>query len=753
MTLHRLLLAFACLLLSVHPLAAQFQKGRLPAWKEAPADYKGKYQWGVRGVMKPADQFPELAPFLKELPGNPKVVKVTGIILGGTGAEDGLQPGDIILAVNGRPASAPMKEEEDLLLKLWRPDGGKGKILELRTHLGHYYHTMRDQYRDAPGAREFQDFVPVWWDEVCAILSQDDLAPHLADTLQRLVKVDTLVDRYRLPIYRYTARNPFKIEAVAASVVRRLKAPDGADDHGLLRGTLDTARYLLDFQEAPAWPQDARAPDLQTMDALLAHIESVLAKAAAHHARAFAALSNEERDFILKHRDGLMQSFLNHHMLSYEPDLKAIENYVRLLELMAKIDLAELFAQARIASTLTTPAFLDAVRRLAAKDAAKPVVAARQTPYGKIVVAGTADNRHTDDAAVLIDLGGDDLYLNRQGASIPGQVPTAILVDLGGNDRYENTDNFSQGCGDLGVGILHDLAGDDIYIGMRAVQGACFGGIGILLDTAGNDTYRSLSFSQGCALFGAGLLLDRAGNDRYEGLSAVQAVGSVKGVGILSDLAGDDTYYCKGGSQTSYQTRGHFEGWGQGIGFGLRPYASGGFGLLADWNGRDAMEGGAFTQGGGYFYGFGMLFNGGHDDDFYIGTRYAQGFCAHQAVGVFIEEGGNDKYRTTHCVAQGLSWDETVVLFLDQGGNDDYDAGTGGFSLGASAHNGILIFRDLEGRDQYGPSRAASAGGNHYHGGHSLSIFIDEGHADDTYHGRKNNSTETGPDDFIFIDK
>ncbi len=139
------------------------------------------------------------------------------------------------------------------------------------------------------------------------------------------------------------------------------------------------------------------------------------------------------------------------------------------------------------------------------------------------------------------------------------------------------------------------------------------------------------------------------------------------------------------------------------------------------------MEAGNFSQGGGYYYGFGILDARGDDSDEYVGSRYDQGFSAHQAVGVFREEGGDDRYSTRNGVAQGLAWDECVTVFIDEAGNDSYSGGRF-FSQAASAHNSACFFVDLGGRDVYdygpGPGRA---GGNDYHGGTSLSFFLDAG--------------------------
>jgi hypothetical protein len=303
----------------------------------------------------------------------------------------------------------------------------------------------------------------------------------------------------------------------------------------------------------------------------------------------------------------------------------------------------------------------------------------------------------------------------------------------------------------MGAGFLVDLAGADSYVGMEFTQGAGFLGIGMLVDEAGNDVYRGLAMHQGIGHWGAGILIDGAGSDRYEAHIASQGVGLPGGIGLLVDGGrGSDQYYCKGSQWTGYRTPGIFEGWGQGMGFGYRVYASGGVGVLADQGGRDRVEGGNFSMGGGYFYGLGIFYSGGRDSDVYIGSHYTQGFGCHQAAGVFIEEGGDDFYTTRDGVAQGLAWDEAVALFLDEGGNDTYEGG--GFSQGASAMNGWAIFVDRNGRDIYRYTDQARAGGNSYHGGTSLSLFIDAGGGRDVYDSKPNNGVVTGGVYSVFAD-
>ena len=400
-------------------------------------------------------------------------------------------------------------------------------------------------------------------------------------------------------------------------------------------------------------------------------------------------------------------------------------------------------------------------------DLGRAVVLRRETPHGLVLVAGEGDDVHrtgqqgadlgpAELPAVLIDLGGDDLYVDSPGATVNAAGRPAlgcvVTVDLAGDDAYESTHDGSQGTGLLGVGLLVDHAGDDGYVGLRWAQGTGFLGVGALVDAAGNDTYRARALAQGTGLWGLGLLVDLAGEDRYEAQRYGQAVGLAGGLGVLVDHRGEDEYYCKGTWPSGYGTAGVYEGWGQGCGVGFRTLASGGVGLLVDGGGADRYEGGNFSQGGGYYHGLGALFDRGKRDDRYVGSRYNQGFSAHQAAGYFHDEGGDDRYRARNAVISGLAWDECVSVFIDDSGDDRYEGA--GFSLGASAHNAIAIFWDRRGTDTYRTNDLARSGPNDYHGGTSLSFFLDEGRDQDAYPDPALNGTErVAPEHGLFVDR
>jgi len=70
-----------------------------------------------------------------------------------------------------------------------------------------------------------------------------------------------------------------------------------------------------------------------------------------------------------------------------------------------------------------------------------PVLYEAMTPMGKVLVGGSGPNVYGEDAALILDLGGDDLYLNNAGGTRPG-IPVALVIDWGGSDPPPRTAAF-----------------------------------------------------------------------------------------------------------------------------------------------------------------------------------------------------------------------------------------------------------------------------------------------------------------------
>jgi hypothetical protein len=173
---------------------------------------------------------------------------------------------------------------------------------------------------------------------------------------------------------------------------------------------------------------------------------------------------------------------------------------------------------------------------------------------------------------LLFDRSGDDLYTGRELTQGAATFGVGILLDSAGSDSLFCLEQ-SQGYGyTQGCGLLVNIEGNDRYIAddsnlvnpssqtkehnSSLAQGVGFGkradyldghswagGVGVLCDLAGDDVYRAGLFAQGCAYWHAlGMLLEGGGNDSYNGVWYVQGSGAHFGVGYLDDFGGNDRY-------------------------------------------------------------------------------------------------------------------------------------------------------------------------------------------------------------------
>ncbi len=630
-----------------------------------------------------------------------------------------------------------------------------------------------------PGAKE-SDFAPLAWE----LIDQAGVRDDCEDLLGRLSALHKHSDPLRHKAVILAHRYPFMLESLMSWGVF------GTRDTSSFREPFSKSYYP--FPEYSEYHEDSivqahagidqwrklvhsteesckrfygdryrewlvEIPAQEKLNTLLTWIELCLEEIALTHDSTFIAWTPEEREFVENNMWGLSDAFKGEVYIHFDEDRNRFEKNRMLIELAGRVDYQLMHRQWKRVLDLSDPIFpyRSVIYDLFADSLQKEYLIDHETPYGRIVVGGTGANWHKDrDIALLIDLGGDDFYTGNAGASRGFDLPASICIDLSGDDAYESTERGAQGSGILGIGQLIDLEGNDTYIGKEWCQGTGFYGIGSIKDVTGNDTYRGRTFCQGVGLFGRGYIWEQHGDDRYEGDCKVQGVGLAGGIGAIYETQGNDQYYAKGLNPTGYGTSGIFDSWSQGCGMGFRTLASGGIGLIEDLEGEDRMEAGNFSQGGGYYYGMGIVTAGGAQNDIYIGSRYNQGFSAHQAVGVFLDEGGDDYYTTRHGVAQGLAWDECVTLFIDKQGDDIYEGGRF-FSQGASAHNSICFFVDRGGSDEYryapGPARS---GANNYHGGTSLSLFLEIGFKEDLYTSEtaRNQSVQYKPEHGFFVD-
>jgi hypothetical protein len=325
----------------------------------------------------------------------------------------------------------------------------------------------------------------------------------------------------------------------------------------------------------------------------------------------------------------------------------------------------------------------------------------REYEFGAIVIGDTGKNIYTEDFAVIIDLGGNDIYqFGRQMSGIH------LIVDQAGDDVYEGEDH-AIACGYFGISVLFDEQGDDIYRAENYSLGCGVFGLGWLIDRAGSDMYFGDSFTQGAGGFGIGILFDEDGNDLYQGALHAQGFATTYGVGILADHIGNDRYLVLEKYTDEIRYLDHYLSLSQGFSIGFRPDLSAGIGLLLEGRGNDYYLSDIFAQGSSYWYGIGAIVDDAGNDT-YVSYQYAQGSGVHIALGALVDRAGDDNY-VAKGVSQGCGHDLAFGILYDICGDDSYVSFD--LSQGAGNANGIGLLVDESGDDAYSVKRASNTQG------------------------------------------
>ncbi|WP_432471404.1 PDZ domain-containing protein [Amphritea sp. HPY] len=581
-----------------------------------------------------------------------------------------------------------------------------------------------------------------------AHISQSPLQERFDQLLERFEQDERIDDPFRLRTIRYLHRAPLKLTNSTRGLGRDLRSVQADSLQGPnLEVLLGIVRRHLDMPEAVSKVSanlTARPGSGASAADHGSYLLALVRLAEQHVAQAFSYLSVTERKRLADSLPTLADQFAEIIYLHNDVDRQRWGQHAEVIRILPKVDRSELLAGLEVLLLAVMPDYLAQIERdlktaEAGGERASEAAGTSGTILWRsaedIVIGGSGENEYRFDFKVVVDIGGDDRYRTSVGAGRPDR-PVALVIDLAGDDRYQSDKPFSQGTGFMGVGVLYDQAGDDRYTSNQSfAQGSALAGAGLLIDRAGDDVYRGIRYAQASALcHGLGAVLDGDGNDIFSAGGFAQGFAGPGAFGGLISRGGDDYYEALGLYRSSYPNGvGIYRGMSQGAGIGFRHLSSGGIGVLLDDGGKDFYEAGNFSQGGGYYFGWGLLIDLGVDPDRYEGSRYAQGFASHSALGSFLDEGGNDIYKSWVGAGNSAAWDLSATVFLDDGGNDHYAAGSG-FSLGASAHNGFALFVDHDGEDLYQitPGRA---GPNSYHGGSSLSIFVDAGGQSDRYEG------------------
>lgn len=393
----------------------------------------------------------------------------------------------------------------------------------------------------------------------------------------------------------------------------------------------------------------------------------------------------------------------------------------KVMALVKRVDLATIrLAGVRLASRIE--AELPTIRSLARTTPLSGTLRFRAAGV-MVELSGQGDDVHTSrDTNLCIDLGGRNTYKGRFGAGIDY---ASVLIDCGSGSRFEAPD-ASIGSGVLGVGLAYVLGGDCSFRGKSLCFGSGLAGVGALYKEGGNDRYHAAALAEGFGEFGIGLLLDSGGDDVYEGGAFVQGAARTHGLGWLVDQAGNDTYRACGlipadplfkDSHLSMS-----QGYARGYGDEDQPI-SGGIGLLTDLTGDDVYVGENECQGASMWYGLGSLYDAS-GNDVYSAYHFAQASASHQSAGYLFDLTGDDSYTVKVGNCHAFAHDHGVAFLLDREGNDVYAARDS--RPGAATANSLALFIDAAGEDRYlGPPALGSSS----HGG-ALGVFCDLGGSD-----------------------
>jgi len=554
-----------------------------------------------------------------------------------------------------------------------------------------------------------------------------------------------LTGNCRLSWYDHLLRNPIKGPAEAEEFSRELHRTV-LEDRAFLLGVLATARKKLDLPERPA----AKLLEVRSAEGAVEALKQALVDAQVHYSAALAPLAKSEISELVTE---LYPVMIGQNKVGHTLNDRGTAR--RLCDLMEKMDRDELHAAIEALAPLSDPVFLKQLGgvpdkgNLTLDGVSGRIAAVINTPAGAIVVGGRGKNTYRLDqmgaVACVIDLDGNDEYID--GVATLSR-PVLVVIDLKGSDRYRGTRPGIQGSGLLGVSMLLDVEGNDVYDGQDLAQGSCMAGAGVLIDYDGSDVYQALRRVQGHALGGVGLVIDRNGDDQYRAAMWAQGFGAPLGFGLLDDLAGADHYFAGGYHLDSYPETPGMEGWSQGVGAGIRQVACGGIGVILDGGGDDLYEFDYIAHGGGYWCGAGFardfggsdrhlgstsrLFNGSQrtEPEF---QRFGNGFACHYAVGYFFDDSGDDVYRG-RIMGGGFGWDCAAGYLFDFGGNDVYNV-TGMTCLGVGAQGSLGVLFDYDGNDEYvGYGQGYASTSISYHPvpdcGGNFSFLIDYGGED-----------------------
>jgi hypothetical protein len=259
----------------------------------------------------------------------------------------------------------------------------------------------------------------------------------------------------------------------------------------------------------------------------------------------------------------------------------------------------------------------------------------------------------------VIDLAGNDLYdshIHSIGSGQPGGVGFVLNAD--GDDRYRCGGKYPSGYGTEG-----EYQGWGIGSGY-GWRGAASGGIGLVIDLAGNDIYDAGEFGLGCGYYlGVGMVRDFAGDDIYHASRYGLATGAHCAVGLFMDDSGNDVYEGKTAANmagvwdivTGYFYDGGGDDFYRADGLALGASSQNGFGIFWDHGGDNVFRAGSALP----WHGRHTVGRGGPAE--YACGRLARNF------GIFLSTGGGkNQYPRVQRRNNQSVYEEGHGIFVDE---------------------------------------------------------------------------------------
>jgi len=494
-----------------------------------------------------------------------------------------------------------------------------------------------------------------------------------------------LAGNCRLSWYDHMLRNPLGAVAEAEQFTRNVHTAVLKDPGGLAR-LLPIIAGKLDLPKREV----RKYPKVKTPQEALDVVKQALIEAQAAQAAALAPLTKGE---IRELSSNIYPVMIGQNSVAHTLNDRGTGR--RLVDLMEKMDRGALIDAAAALVPLTDPDLLDQLKNypdsgdVAVAGVSGHVVAKIETPAGAIIIGGKEPNTYDldslGDVALVINLGGENTY--RDG-TVSIDRPLLVNINLGGRNVYRSSKPAVQGGAILGVSMIVNTEGGNRYDANDLAQASAIGGVGIIVEFGGENTYRGVRRVQAQAVGGLGIIVSHGGGNSYHAGMWGQGLGGPLGFGILDDIQGHDHYYLGGLYTNSYkpETPG-YEGFGQGVGGGIRQVADGGIGMLLNGGGHNVYEFDYLSHGGGYWCGLGFArdFGGyskrliarknyyGSDRTESLFQRFGCGWGCHYAQGFCFDDKGHSTFEGS-IMGSGMGWDCSLGALCVFGGDNHFEA-------------------------------------------------------------------------------